>query len=532
MSVIEQSIEYIKSYLYKDEIKDFLQNNTMLHIMHNSIVDFGLVDFDELTPKDILRNRVRFAVAKYELEFINNLFVSNNIKVTYFKGITLASLLYNPFYIRCTGDIDVFVETCDIDRASELLVSNNYKVENEIGLHNPHHIPFIHNGFKIELHRNIFHPILNINEQYIRTHIKNIQVGDITYNTFDETATLLHLVYHLYMHAALEYVNVKNKEIYFTQNFNTFLNRWFFRIFEIALYVESYKTVINWNDFLSEICKCRWYDSMFEIFYDINIIYQGVFPDEVLNRILKLKYDEILPKQVFSEYYDYKFANSNPNISSILKHVVSDTWDSGITIWCPRERDNHYYEVDEYQINKINKHGTYLFRGTLPDSPSDISFKFSLWQNNNTLKIHICVIDDVIVMDNDRKHDYLFSDCVCVNLVTVGKVYRQSPIYGFIRKQENELFLDVYDIVHSGKILDTIIDSNVSLTDDGYEIMLSIPLEYIKFNPDLDEHFYMDIMVYDCDNANEGTKTILSVSTMPSELYNPQGYIKVQLHHK
>jgi len=79
---------------------------------------------------------------------ITNIFNENNINHLYFKGSVLCNL-YDDISIRTRGDIDVYIDINDLDKARKLLVSNGYELE--IG-GEPHNISFYKNNIMIELH--------------------------------------------------------------------------------------------------------------------------------------------------------------------------------------------------------------------------------------------------------------------------------------------------------------------------------------------------------------------------------------------
>jgi len=79
---------------------------------------------------------------------ITNIFNDNNINHLYFKGSVLCNLYDDPS-IRTRGDIDVYVDINDLDKARNLLINNNFKFED---IDNMHHISFWKNNLEVELH--------------------------------------------------------------------------------------------------------------------------------------------------------------------------------------------------------------------------------------------------------------------------------------------------------------------------------------------------------------------------------------------
>jgi len=79
---------------------------------------------------------------------ITSIFNANNINHLYFKGSVLCNL-YDDSSIRTRGDIDVYVDINDLDKAKNLLIFNGYELEDGGETHN---IAFYKNNIMIELH--------------------------------------------------------------------------------------------------------------------------------------------------------------------------------------------------------------------------------------------------------------------------------------------------------------------------------------------------------------------------------------------
>ena len=237
----------MQKYLYNNEYEDFLTENHMLYIMKNYLPDICMNNF----KKDILYNRIQTSPVINEMIRINKLLKESCIDAIFFKGVILAQQLYEPIYIRNAGDIDLYVGEKSIEAAYEILVHNGYSLLDGTSICNPHHIQLVRHGMLIELHRRIITSSRNIkiNETYMLSHTKSIFLDRVEFKTFDETATLLHLIYHLYMHTVIDYKEITNKNQYFVQRYNLFVKRCFYRIFEIALYAEKYTNKMKWMNF-------------------------------------------------------------------------------------------------------------------------------------------------------------------------------------------------------------------------------------------------------------------------------------------
>ena len=84
---------------------------------------------------------------------MTDIFNKNDIKHFYFKGSVLCYLYDDPS-IRTRGDIDLYVDISDLEKAKKLLIENGYKFEEDSI--EPHNIAFNKNDIEIELHFVLF----------------------------------------------------------------------------------------------------------------------------------------------------------------------------------------------------------------------------------------------------------------------------------------------------------------------------------------------------------------------------------------
>ncbi|MCA9498685.1 MAG: nucleotidyltransferase family protein [Nitrospirales bacterium] len=81
-------------------------------------------------------NLVRNEILARELLTLLDLFRAQGISAIPFKGPTLATSAYGHLSLRQFGDLDLFVPKCDLLRACEVLVSQGYRVNDQV-----HHRP-------------------------------------------------------------------------------------------------------------------------------------------------------------------------------------------------------------------------------------------------------------------------------------------------------------------------------------------------------------------------------------------------------
>lgn len=115
---------------------------------------------------------------------------------------------------------------------------------------NRHHIVFIKENVTLELHRNLINPEVMIDEKYLRCHTTELKIDNFSVCTFDKTATLLHLFYHLYMDT---YGAYKSLYSLFESGSLPKAKRFLYRAYEIALFSEKYRNAVKWEDIINDL---------------------------------------------------------------------------------------------------------------------------------------------------------------------------------------------------------------------------------------------------------------------------------------
>jgi len=139
-TVLDKSCENGEILYFLDEWKKFIMMRTLIH-------------------KKKCRNVSDFFIAMNESE----------IPYVTFKGYVFKELYPEPM-MRYMGDIDIYVEKKNVEKASEVLNSLGY-IE-KVDPNHPFHITFKKDGaINIELHYNFFHDDVFHNELYLEKHI-------------------------------------------------------------------------------------------------------------------------------------------------------------------------------------------------------------------------------------------------------------------------------------------------------------------------------------------------------------------------
>ncbi len=85
---------------------------------------------------------------------ITNLFNNNKIKHFYFKGSVL-NYLYDDNALRTRGDIDVYIDISDMEKAKHLLKDYGFTLDENICMH---HLEMRKDNILVELHYSLFDP--------------------------------------------------------------------------------------------------------------------------------------------------------------------------------------------------------------------------------------------------------------------------------------------------------------------------------------------------------------------------------------
>ena len=138
---------------------------------------------------------MNFSLKQAALVKICSKFNKYDIRYIAFKGVVLSHKLYTHYKDRYIGDLDIYVDKKDFELALNILFEDGFHFFDD-NISGEHHIVLCKNQIIIELHKNILNPFTKINEEYLLNHTSQFIIKNINITTFDQTATLLHLLYH------------------------------------------------------------------------------------------------------------------------------------------------------------------------------------------------------------------------------------------------------------------------------------------------------------------------------------------------
>lgn len=483
-----------------EEKKRYLNNDNLIYLLAEEYKDEFIFD-------DIARSNMKILFAGFQgiLLKIAAAFEENNISYVMFKGISLACALYDEPYRRSIGDIDIFAEPNIYNRALELLIRMNYKIKYETGIENPHHIVLTNDKVTIELHKNLYHPMIKIDETFLRTNSESCAINNYAIITFSKTASILHLIYHLYMDSCLTYNSLYT--LFSKKEFQE-VNRFLYRAYEISLYSEKYYNEINWKDIENDITTQKLRIIFMKMIFDILRIFPSAFPESFVDTVRKIDYVEDECDKLYKYLIDIDINNSD-DFDALISKFIDDNWDA-------RKKKNICKKVRE-TISLTNK---------LLGDKQDLNCVIDTEKNTKGLKIVFKVSNDDFYISETGNYDTQTSDGV--HLLLCGtEQYSYNSIFFFPKEINGSIKVVVCDVLNNRNIVsDNLIKTEFSKTDKDYTITAMLSNEFLKEN-NLDSYLYMGLVISDCSSETHRRKNQLILSEEDSQWYNPVYFAKI-----
>lgn len=481
------------------------QENMIFYLKNNLKIDKKISnkEFALIGQLDFLRTK------NIILDLID-IFQKNDISYLMFKGLVLSKKLYKNPYCRPAGDIDIFVDYVNYDIAIKKLILSGYEPYNDIHAENIHHIVFYKNNYIIELHKNILNPFTNIDETYIRNHTEKISIDGTDVTTFDNTATLLHLIYHLYMDSVnqLESLySVYSKKIFSKGS------RFLYRAYEIALFSEKYYNDINWEDFKKDILNQKIKIVFKKMISDIVEIFPDVFPDDVLEAIYNMKFAECEKDLFYNAYYEEFPIDSKELPDNFLARFIEESW--------KKRRDK----------NIVKNIGDSLYFEESTDENFKLTCTVNSYRKSDDIILKFCVSKNDFYCSEENEYSTHKSSGVHIILCgTEGNSYNYNSIF-FTPKQNNgNVVLISRDLINDTNIEDDLIKAQIDIHEDKYIITAIFTNKFLKQN-NIEKHFYMGLVISDCSSKTKERKCTLISTEDKSRWYDPTCYIKFILEN-
>lgn len=504
-------LNFIKDDINNEQRLDYLVKNRLLLIFryeHN--FDFNFYE-NEKIKTIYAQNKGKYLLQKLETINIDKALKSNGINPIHFKGISLALYLYlSPDYRQVGNDIDIYVNQKDYDKAKKVLCDLGYISLEKEGANNPHHIKLRKHFFIIELHKNIFNPFTNIDEEYL---LRNIIKNDFDIFTFDITTSFLHLIYHLYMDT---YLAAGNIYYFYTNATIPKATGFIFRAYEIIMFSKKYFNEIKWKEIIDHIKTHKFRIFFKNMIQDILDIYPETFPKQFIDTINVLNYvdDE-------RDYLYKRITESNlpkEKIDNVLCGFIN-------TQWSKRENIQIYNNGDFVLDNTIIKDDEIA-------KDYQLACVVNVESVGDDVKLQFKISNDDFCFSEIGNYDTQASDGV--HLIICGtEKYSYNSLFLFPKEIDNKITVVPVDVLNSvnRKIDENYISATYDESEAEYTITAILKKDFLqKFN--LEKYFYFGLVISDCSSKTKTRKSELILSNPHSEWYNPIHFAKINISQK
>ena len=489
MKVDDICFSYIET---ETERSKHLQNNRMLLI---------LMDRLDLSREERKRAEMALAINKFmeenklkELSQMVTLFDEKNIQYIYLKGGALGQLLYQDYFRRICGDIDLWVAPSNYETALGILLNLGYVCIGD----DEHHTKLHKESFFVELHKHIFNPSLKIDEKYLQNHTTQIEIAKLKLTTFSITATFIHLCYHLYMDATFEYSYYKvlsEQTIYLPELF-------FFRAYEIARFIEKFYDKLLWDDIYEDIQKQE-LSSLFKlILMEVDRLFPDFFPTTMMNIITSLCYKSIALYPERNKFLRNYHMETN-ELRYLLSETIDNTWNDRNTCVVFDNSTSFGIVSNAIEICKCSYYRT----------AEGIVFELQVYDKD------FCItgLDDWNPAVSDG-----------VNFIICGTAtFFYWDIFLFPKIVGDNKKIIPYDYVHNRHVSSNYIQTTYKPYEFGYGIEVQLKNEIIaKFA--LDQKLYLGIVVSDCSSATKQREKIYTISKDENEWFNPAHFVRLE----
>jgi len=331
-------------------------------------------------------------------------------------------------------------------------------------------------------------------------------------NTFNITATFLHLIYHFYvdtywlrynLYSILTSEKVETKGI-------------LYRAYEIALFSEKYYDQIIWEDVFADIKHQKlkiWFKKMI---YDIISFFPSTFPEEFLQIVNNLEY--INPEHDVWRSYLLEPNDSKKDMGSILSKFIDDYWtkrsNKNISI---RTGDRFVLDQPIAKDHERNHNLTCIVSAEKIDCDLKLIFK---------------VTNDDFCLTAEDDFDTTASDGIHMMLCGTER-YSYNSIYVFPKIINGKAKAIPVDVKRDKReIIDTsLVIADCEFTGGDYTVTVTLTKKFLQDNS-LTNYLYMGLIVVDCSSKTKKRKAELVLSDTYSEWYNPTHFAKIDVNNQ
>ena len=266
---------------------------------------------------------------------------------------------------------------------------------------------------------------------------------------------------------------------------------------------------------------------------EFDSIFTDVMPRKFIELVVVKNYQKTSNYNIYNYIFENYISKKIPfKIDDVITEACDYCYTAPVSIECYKNKSSKLrFSIDEYSNGILNPSGSYSIGRIPPSCSEDLSFDFDLWMSSKDLNFSFEVRSDYFCsipcgsLEGNRE---LIDQCDNIGLVIVpGKGrYKKNDLFVLLEKTENgniipRVYDDWNDITEKVKV-------GVCMTQAGYNLDLSIPLNYLQISSQEGDHFLLDLSVSDCDEFSN-RKSTLALSVFEYEPNQFKYYAKVQV---
>lgn len=502
----KQLIDYLTKCVNANKLVDEVKKNRLESVFETEYRNEKYINHKE---KRILQ--IRFWCMQKELEKVCDLFNFYKIEYCTFKGVILSKQLYGDDDTRRMGDIDILVKKTYFDFALNILRQNGYEMHDCENKNPEHHIILKKASITLELHKNFLNPLIGINESFLLDNVVIKSFVQVKCLSFSITATLLHLLYHLYMDLM---IGSDNCYKLFTQNTYDYTNGFLAHAYEIALFSELYMNDIEWENIISDLSRQNLSITFWKMCIDILNIFPNSLPDFVVEFINDFKYYSTESND-FYNFFKANYYKTNKlcmcTEENILGQYIDKKWSENFLVLYSKKiniaKDN---DVIFYDKNK-KKHNNLLK-------------KLIFNSNLKGLLITFFVNDANLCITSRYNYDTLKSDGIHL-LICNSIHYVYDSIFLFPKNQNGKIVIIPIDVIKNKEITKKEINCSFYRYNNSYALkVLLTPNFFVRRY--ITNSFYFNFIISNCD-SNKKIRVNEYRLVQEGYWFNPVNYYKL-----
>lgn len=526
---MENAINDLERYILKhidntniiDKILKFNLKMLLSHLIKN-------IDKHEyqLTQYAIRRQKELNEVFFNEMKSITTNFNKRNMKIIFFKGITLAFDLYPESFLRKCGDIDALINIDNLKDALTIFRSMDYSIDDkcfiddllqkkvELIKQGLIHIPQFRKNviinsktyeIKFDLHISMTHFSSNkmkITKQIICRSVEN------PVNNYEMRLLELHdRIVHLCYHATKEHI--KNEYFWIISSSGELVRHLKLSLFcDIALLLDKYKLKINWNIFIERVIEWKQTGSILYSLTIVDCIFHSRIPSWVIKKIKAIYENEY--RQIIKSFYNQSLEillkeNADSLILKdpleLISFVLKKIKYKGPQLICPKKSNLPTIDYSNFFIVKE-------FMNYLPNIENSNIHSYDT-EAKNIAEGNVCWNETNFYLKLKIQRKFVISKKIPFFSIYISNFHYINDLCAFIPRI---IFYPIIEnnstdviIKYKNNQLNCFEKGKIKISSTHYTIFVSIPWSFLHFTPVIGQKL---LFYFELENHNEHEEEI------------------------